>query len=70
MDFFYFDLIDPRAANLFLEAVAKFFVGQQQEAPLLKAISDNLSEISEGERRAEEKYNKFRVLARERGVTK
>ncbi|CAN0396222.1 unnamed protein product [Pylaiella littoralis] len=57
-------------ANLFLEAVAKFFVGQQQEAPLLKAIADNLSEISEGERRAEEKYNKFRVLARERGVTK
>lgn len=58
------------AAKLFLEAVDKFFVGQQQEAPLLEAIAQNLSEISEGERRAEEKYNKFRVLAREKGSTK
>ncbi|CAB1118310.1 unnamed protein product [Ectocarpus sp. CCAP 1310/34] len=57
-------------AKLFLEAVEKFFVGQQQEEPLLKAIAENLSEISESERRAEEKYNKFRVLAKERGSTK
>ncbi|CAN0298399.1 unnamed protein product, partial [Ectocarpus sp. 8 AP-2014] len=57
-------------AKLFLEAVEKFFVGQQQEEPLLKAIAENLSEISENERRAEEKYNKFRVLAKERGSTK
>lgn len=58
------------AAKLFLEAVDKFFVGQQQEEPLLKAITQSLSEISEGERRAEEKYNKFRVLAKEKGSTK
>ncbi|CAN0133236.1 unnamed protein product [Scytosiphon promiscuus] len=57
-------------AKLFLDAVGKFFVGQQQEEPLLEAISQSLSEISEGERRAEEKYNKFRVLAKEKGSTK
>lgn len=64
------NLVDVGAADLFLEAVDKFFVGKQQEAPLLEAIAENLSEISEGERRAEEKYNKFRLLARERGSTK
>lgn len=58
------------AAQLFLGAIDKFFVGQQQEAPLLEAIAQNLSEISEGERRAEEKYNKFRLLAREKGSAK
>lgn len=59
-----------RTAKLFLDAVSKFFVGQQQDEPLLEAISQSLSEISEGERRAEEKYNKFRVLAKEKGSTK
>eukprot|EP00903_Cladosiphon_okamuranus_P007831 g7577.t1 len=56
-------------AKLFLEAIDKFFVGQQQDASLLEAIAQNLSEISEGERRAEEKHNKFRALAREKGST-
>lgn len=58
------------SAKLFLEAIDKFFVGQQQEEPLLKAIAENLSEIEEGERKAEEKHNKFRVFARDSGSTK
>ena len=58
------------AAKLFLDAIDKFFVGQQQEELLLKAIADNLSEIEEGERKAEEKHNKFRVFAKDSGSTK
>ena len=58
------------SARLFLDAIDKFFVGQQQEEPLLKAIADNLAEIEEGERRAEEKHNKFRLLAKDGGSTK
>ena len=58
------------SAKLFLDAIDKFFVGQQQEEPLLRAIADNLSEIEEGERRAEEKHNKFRVFAKDNGSTK
>ena len=57
-------------AELFLLAMQKFFVGQQQEEPLLKAIRDNLSEIAENERLAEEKHNRFRQSARESGSTR
>lgn len=60
----------PSEASLFLEAVGKFFVGQQQEAPLLEAIKSHLSELGETERKTEEKHNRFRVEARENGSTR
>lgn len=55
---------------MFLVAMEKFFAGQQQEEHLVKAIRENLSEISENDRLAEEKHNQFRKIARESGSTR
>lgn len=55
---------------MFLVALEKFFAGQQQEEHLVKAIRENLSDISEKDRLAEEKHNRFRETARKSGSTR
>lgn len=57
-------------AELFLEAVQKFFVGQQQGKELQEAVKEHLEKLAETERAAEEKHNRHRLEAKQQGSTK